>query len=273
MRTAVIGNISRDHIHRPGQLPGRQLGGAALHLSIAAVRAGHRAAPVAALGPDLSHLPTDPRLFGLDWSLVHSGTRASTTFTIRYDEHGTIRSVDADYAIGAELTEHALKIINQRLPDAFHISCRKPLDVPAILQALTAQGRTFSLDFHLPSAPQMIPAAAAWLHHAVAIFANAEEHRILSATLPERTCREVIVSDGPRAARVLLHGHLHHLVTPPTVRLRQLTGAGDTLAGTYLALRARGQTPAISLDQAVRAATRYTTQRPLPLPTPRRPQS
>ncbi|MFJ9713776.1 hypothetical protein [Streptomyces sp. NPDC101234] len=72
-RTIVIGNISLDHIHRPGHPPVHQLDGAALHLAAAAARAGLTAAPAAAVGDDLDGLTQDPRLPTLDWSLVHRG--------------------------------------------------------------------------------------------------------------------------------------------------------------------------------------------------------
>ena len=49
---SVIGNISRDLIVYPGTRT-EMLGGAALHIALAASRAGLRAAPVAVLGTDL----------------------------------------------------------------------------------------------------------------------------------------------------------------------------------------------------------------------------
>ncbi|MFJ8158745.1 carbohydrate kinase family protein [Streptomyces sp. NPDC094468] len=270
-RTIVIGNISLDHIHRPGHPPVHQLGGAALHLAAAAARAGLPVALAAAVGDDLDGLTTDPRLPTLDWSLIYRGLGPSATFVIHYDETEAVTAVTSDYGAAGHLTTHALRLIDRRPQAVFHVSCRHPLDVPAILQALTEHDCLFSLDFHLPSAPQLIPAATPWLHHATTIFVNAQEYALLAHHAGPRPCPETVITDGPRPARVLLHGHAPHLLAPAAVsNVRQITGAGDTLAGTYLAHRTRRLPPAAALDLAVHAATRHTAQFPLTFPAPRR---
>ncbi|WP_333738797.1 carbohydrate kinase family protein [Streptomyces sp. IBSBF 2806] len=270
-RTIVIGNISLDNIHRPGHLPVYQLGGAALHLAVAAARAGLPVAPASVVGDDLASLPDDPRLPALDWTLLHPAPEPSPAFIIRYDDAGTVTAVDTAYGAAGHLTAHALQVIDRHPEVAFHISCRHPLDVPAVLAALTERGCSFSLDFHLPSAPQLIPAAAPWLQHAATIFVNAEEHALLTHHAGPRPCPETVVTDGPRPARVVLPGSAQRLITPPTVpTVRQITGAGDTLAGTYLAHRARHLPPAAALDRAVQAASQHTAHTPLSLPAPPR---
>ncbi|WP_329155680.1 carbohydrate kinase family protein (plasmid) [Streptomyces sp. NBC_01456] len=271
-RTIVIGNISLDHIHRPGHPPLHQLGGAALHLAAAAARAGLPAAPAASIGSDLAHLPDDPRLPALDWTLLHHAPQSSAAFTIHYDRAGTVTAVDTAYGAAEHLTAHALRVIDRHPQAVFHISGRRPLDLPAVLGALTTRDHTFSLDFHLPSAPHLIPAAAPWLHHATTVFVNAEEHLLLTQSTGSRPCPEVVVTDGPRPAYVVLNGRPGPPVVPPAVpTLRQITGAGDTLAGTYLAHRARGIPPGAALTHAVQAASRHTTQHPLTLAPHRAP--
>jgi sugar/nucleoside kinase (ribokinase family) len=270
-RTIVIGNISRDHIHRPDHPSVRQLGGAALHLAVAAARAGLPVAPAAAVGDDLARLPEDPRLPTLDWTLLHRAPEPSTAFTIHYDEAGTIMAVDTAYGAAEHLTAHALRLIERCPQAAFHISCRRPLAVGDILPALAARGCSFSLDFHLPSAPQLIPAAEPWLRQATAIFVNAEEHALLTQAAGPAPCPEVVVTDGPHPARVLLNGRALPPVIPPAVPIiRQITGAGDTVVGTYLAHRARHVPPVAALARAVQAAGRHIAQPPLTLPAPRR---
>ncbi|WP_327359541.1 carbohydrate kinase family protein [Streptomyces sp. NBC_01304] len=269
-RTIVIGNISRDHIHRPGLPPAHQLGGAALHLSVAAARAGQQIAPASVIGADLARLTADPRLPALDWSLLRHDPKPSASFTIHYDDQGTVADVDTAYGAAEHLTEHALRTLAHYPHDVFHVSCRRPLHVAEVLNALTAHGCSFSLDFHLPSAPQLIEAAAPWLRRATTVFVNAEEYALLAQVTRTRPCPEVVVTDGPRPARVLLHGRALPAVVPPPVTVRQITGAGDTLAGTYLAHRARQFSPSDSLHQAVQAASRHTAQTPLILPEPRR---
>ncbi|MEU2772470.1 carbohydrate kinase family protein [Streptomyces sp. NPDC007162] len=270
-RTIVIGNISLDHIHRPGHQPVHQLGGAALHLAVAAARTGLPVAPGAAVGSDLARLPDDPRLPALDWTLLHHAPEPSAAFTIHYDDTDTVTAVDTAYGAAEHLTDHALHLIDRYPHAAFHVSCRHPLHVPAVLSTLAARGCSYSLDFHLPSAPHLIPAAAPWLRQAATIFVNAEEHALLTLTAGPRPGPEVVISDGPRPARVVLNGRALPPVTPPALpTVRQITGAGDTLAGTYLAHRARGLPAPAALTRAVQAASRHTAHMPLTLPAPRR---
>jgi sugar/nucleoside kinase (ribokinase family) len=130
----------------------RQLGGAALHLAAAAARAGLPVAPAAAVGDDLAGLPDAVRLPALDWSLLHHAPEPSAAFTIHYDDTDTVTAVDTATGAAGHLTAHALHLIHRHPEAAFHISCRRPLHIPAVLQALTAHGCSFSLDFHpLPS--------------------------------------------------------------------------------------------------------------------------
>ncbi|MFJ5843233.1 PfkB family carbohydrate kinase [Streptomyces shenzhenensis] len=183
-------------------------------------------------------------------------------------------AVTTDYGAAGHLTTHALHLIDRHPRARFHVSCRHSLDVPAVLQALTEHDCLFSLDFHLPSAPQLIPAATPWLPHAATVFVNAQEHALLTHHAGPRPCPETVITDGPRPARVLLHDRAPHVAAPASVpAVRQITGAGDTLAGTYLAHRTRHLPPAAALDLAVHAATRHTTRFPLTIPAPRRASS
>lgn len=141
--------------------------------------------------------------------------------------------------------------------------------MPAVLAELTAQGARFSVDFHLPSAGQLVPAAEPWLRKATTVFVNAEEYAILTAVTGRRPCGEVVVSDGPRNATVRWFGRPVHEIVPPRVPVRQITGAGDTLAGTYLACRAHLLLPAQALRRAVFAASMHTTRRSLTVTAPR----
>ncbi|MFD7896953.1 PfkB family carbohydrate kinase [Streptomyces sp. NPDC059743] len=64
-------------------------------------------------------------------------------------------------------------------------------------------------------------------------------------------------------------GRLTASVLPPPRSTREVTGAGDTLAGTFLALRAYGATPREALTGGVAAAAEYVSAPPLPIPAPR----
>ncbi|MFF4189100.1 PfkB family carbohydrate kinase [Streptomyces sp. NPDC001691] len=273
-RLAVIGNISRDRSRYPDGRSSDQIGGAALNIALAAARTGVRAAAVSVIGHDLACLPTRLTIPGLDWSALSITTGTSATFTLAYDQRSQLVGMETDYGISTALTDHALAHIAQHPGDRYHVCCRRPLDVPRILQALTAREARFSADFFLPSADYMIRAAAPWLRRADMVFVNAEEYRLLARPLTEATNTDagrhvladtaaalpgVVITDGPHPVRLLRHGRQVTSVYPPRVAAVEVTGAGDTLAGTFLARVLLGDGDTAALKAAARAASRHTT--------------
>ncbi|MFI7094370.1 PfkB family carbohydrate kinase [Streptomyces lydicus] len=122
----------------------------------------------------------------------------------------------------------------------------------------------------MPSAEAMIRASAHWLPKATTVFVNAAEYRLLERVVDTSTLPEVIVTDGPRAAVVRHFGRQGASAVPPPHLPREVTGAGDTLAGTFLAHRSHGATTAQALAEATAAAARYVAAPSLPIPAPRR---
>ncbi|MCX4966335.1 carbohydrate kinase family protein [Streptomyces sp. NBC_00654] len=269
-RLDVIGNISRDLTRYPDHRGGSRLGGAALFVSLAAAKSGLRAAPVCVLGNDLAHLPETPGLDALDWSARLQADGTSTTFDLEYDLQGELMRVDTEYGVAENLTEHALRHVDAHPRATFHVCCRRPLDVAAVLGRLTANAADFSVDFFLPSAEAMIRAAAPWLPKATTLFLNTAEYRLLEQAIDCGNLPEVVVTDGSRAAVVRNFGRQSASAVPPPNPAHEVSGAGDTLAGTFLAHRSRGATTAQALAEATAAATRYVAAPTLPIPAPRR---
>ncbi|MBP2400730.1 PfkB family carbohydrate kinase [Streptomyces syringium] len=267
----VIGNISRDHTRYPNHRGGRQLGGAALLLSRAAARAGRPATPVSVIGTDLAQIPHLPELAALDWSALRQEDGPSAAFVIDYDDHGQLTDLTAHYGVAEHLTHHALDDIARHPDSTYHLCCRRPLDVPALLTALTTGDTDFSIDFFLPSAPEMIQAARPWLSRAATVFVNAAEHQLLTQVASPADLKEIVVTDGPGTARILHHGLQTATSRPPVTADGEVTGAGDTFAGTFLALQAQGAAPRTALAGATLAAADQLSAPPLPIPGPRHP--
>lgn len=257
-RLAVIGNISVDHTNHPGHRSS-SVGGAALHIALAAATAGMRAAPVAVIGNDLRWLLHDSALAGLDWSGVGIAHGRSAAFTLNYDTDGDLASLRADHGVATGLTRHALGRIATCRDDAFHVCCRTPLDIGRILDALAGWNTWFSADFILSSTATAIPAAARHLPHAQVVFVNAREFETLSRAVPMQDLPAVVVSDGPSTARMYRHNTLTASADPLPVAATRVTGAGDTLAGTFLAAVAAGRHDHDALRLAVTAAGAHTT--------------
>lgn len=263
----VIGNISRDVAAYPGGRAAEILGGAALHLALAASRAGLRAAPVSVIGPDLRWITNDPRLTGLDLSFIKVVRRRSCTFRLTYDRTGQLIGTGASFGAAEMLTSHALDSLSSR--PTWHVCCRRPLDVGLILGRLAGTGTPFSADFHLASARRLISAARAALPHATAVFVNKAELAILSQVIDPGKLKLIVVSDGPRPATVLQYGRPAASAEPPSVAVAEVTGAGDTLAGTFLAAAAQGLDDADALRTAVNAASQAVGTPGLTIPPER----
>ena len=262
-RLAVIGNISIDHRVRPDGIRDTALGGAALHIALAATRAGLDARPVSVIGTDLRglqrHLP------GLDLTAVAMMSGASATFTLAYDGTGDLTSTEAEYGSAVHLTGHALRHLSGQHDDTYHVCCRSPLDVARVIHEVGP--RPFSVDFTLPSAPQLIAAVKPYLPRARAVFVNSAEYSALAQQVPVESLATLVVSDGANPARLFRNGRLFATAVPPATSPTQFAGAGDTLVGTYLAAHAAGRDETSALRTAVVAASAHTIHPALRPPT------
>ena len=146
MRTlGVIGNISRNLVSYPDGRKFTLLGGAALHVALAASRAGVVAAPISVIGDDLEPLLDDRRLAALDLASVKIVPGMSCTFRLNYDQDGQLAPAESDFGAAATLTCHALSALSRY--DSYHVCCRRPLDAALILRCLVSKACRFSADF------------------------------------------------------------------------------------------------------------------------------
>lgn len=256
-RLGVAGNISIDRSNRDGNSGTTSIGGAALYVALAAARAGLTSRPLSLVGTDLHVIRYHPILTILDLSGVRTVAGRSAFFTLTYDTDGVLISTEAEYGASAHLTAHVLEQIRVRRDGYYHVCCRRPLDIAKVLNVLAHPATPFSLDFFLPSAAESITAAASALPMAQVIFVNAAEYDLLADAVPTRDLREVLVTNGSRPAQLIRYGRCVARVTPPRVVSVDVTGSGDTLAGTFLAARAAGIHDTGALDRAVRAASHH----------------
>lgn len=252
----VIGNISRDIAIYPDGRRHEMLGGAALHVARASSAAGLPAACVSVVGHDLAWIRSDPRLASIDLNAVRVTSEPSCEFRLSYDRDGTLSSIDCEFGAAGGLTDHALAMAGQYT--CHHVCCRRPLDPARVLDRLVAAELAFSVDFHLASAAELIRAAAAALSCASVVFVNAAEFTTLATLIDPARLAAVVISDGPRDVTLLRHGRTAATAQPPRSAAVEVTGAGDTLAGSFLGGLARGAGADEALRTAVTAATQAT---------------
>ena len=191
----VIGNISRDQAIYPSGRHVELLGGAALHVALAATRAGLLSAPVAVIGSDLGWIRDDVRLTDMDLSCVEVTCGRSCSFRLTYDESGHLTGTGSSFGVAARLTRHALDVLGQH--QSYHVCCRRPLDVPVVLGRLVSAAIPFSVDFHLASAAVTMPTADAAIAHASVVFVNAAEFARADWAAARAASLAVIDARGP----------------------------------------------------------------------------
>ncbi|MGH3881896.1 MAG: carbohydrate kinase family protein [Pseudonocardiaceae bacterium] len=253
----VVGNISIDRSRWGGLLGPASIGGAALYVALAAARAGLASRPLSVVGCDLEAVRHRSLLGVLDLSGVKSVPGRSAIFTLNYDADGILVGVETSYGASTQLTAHAIEQIRTRRDRFYHVCCRRPLDVTRVLDALVQARMQFSLDFFAPSAAESIAAATSALPMAHMVFVNAAEYALLTDAIPVRALRGILVTDGPHPAQLVRSGRCITQAIPPHVTTVDVTGAGDTVAGTFLAARAAGLNDTAALEQAVRAASAH----------------
>ncbi len=253
----VVGNISIDRSHR-GELVGpTSIGGAALYVALAATRAGLASRPLSVIGSDLEVIRDEPLLDILDLSGVRTVPGKSAVFALNYDSDGELTGAKSDYGASARITAHVLEQIRSGRDASYHVCCRRPLDIVRVLDALVQAQARFSLDFFVPSAVESIAAAASALRLAQVVFVNAAEYDLLIDAVPICMLHEVLVTDGRHPVQLVRSGRCVAHAVPPQVTTVDVTGSGDTLAGTFLAARARGFDEKVALEWAVRAASAH----------------
>jgi sugar/nucleoside kinase (ribokinase family) len=260
----VIGNISRDLALYPDGRSFDLLGGAALHVACAASQAGLSCAPISVIGTDLGWMRHDPRLADLDLSHVKVMAGASCAFRLSYDHDDRLVAIDCAFGVAEALTGHCLAVVGQH--DRYHVCCRRPLDVAAVLSSVAEAKLPFSADFHVASASELISAAAPMLRHARVVFVNAAEFTMLTAEMDPRRLAAVVVTDGPRDVTLLRRGQASAAIRPPQIGVVEVTGAGDALAGAFLAAAVRGLSDEDTLRTAVVTAAQSTRHPGLAVP-------
>jgi sugar/nucleoside kinase (ribokinase family) len=253
----VVGNVSIDRSHWGGLMGPTSVGGAALYVALAATRAGLEARPLSVIGSNLEAIRDEPLLDILDLSGVQTVSGNSAVFTLNYDLNGLLTETKADYGASAQLTAHALEQIRSMRDASYHVCCRRPLDIARVLDALVKDQARFSLDFFVPSAAESIAAAANALPLAQMVFVNAAEYELLANVVPIRALHEVVVTDGRHPAQLIHFGSCIAHAIPPQITIVDVTGSGDTLAGTFLAARNRGFDGKVALEWAVREASAH----------------
>jgi sugar/nucleoside kinase (ribokinase family) len=197
------------------------------------------------------------RLLPIDMEGVAVLPGASATFVIEQARDGNL-SFSSDLGVAAE---PSFDLFPKSYFQAryVHLGTAPPQQQLAWLEFLRGNGcrARVSVDMFEPFVVTDPAACHNICDRADLIFLNEAEHRGL---YHERShpC-PTILKHGPDGAEFLAGGVRHRIPAPPAEEVDPI-GAGEILAGSFLALRARGLAEDRALTHAVAAATRSVTE-------------
>lgn len=183
---------------------------------------------------------------------------ASARLRIDQASDGTI-SFGSDLGVAAEpsFDRYPAVYLHARY---VHLGTAPPRQQLAWLKYLRDQGchAQVSVDMFEPFVAAEPDACHEVCDRADLIFLNKAEHRDLYRGRADPPAPAVL-KHGPGGAEFLADGVRHRIPAPPAAEVDPI-GAGEVLAGSFLALRARGLAEDRALAYAVAAATRSVTE-------------
>lgn len=228
---AIIGNISQDHVWYGTERRVSFFGGAGLNVALAAAHCSVRPHLISVIGERDQHLLEELEPF-ISTASIAILPGETCQFEIRYSVQGVLEELSCHFGVATFLDSHvrSLDVIAQHT----HICCRAPLSPSSILPRLVSMGASFSLDFMISSASQQILQCKDWLEYATCVFVNQQEFEILKELYPLQQIRMLIVTNGSGPIRILCSGAENFNFHCSPQAFYDVTGAGDTLAGTLL---------------------------------------
>jgi sugar/nucleoside kinase (ribokinase family) len=198
------------------------------------------------------------RLLAIDLAGVAVLPGASATFFIDQSRHGSL-SFRSDLGVAAEPSFDLFPESYFRARHA-HLGTAPPHQQLAWLKFLRDKGcrAQVSVDMFEPFVAAEPGACRQICERADLIFLNEAEYRSLYQGRPHPSA-PMILKRGPAGAEFLASGVRHRIPAPRADEVDSI-GAGEILAGAFLALRARGLANDRALSHAVAAATRSVTE-------------
>lgn len=249
----VYGHVGFDVSTIAGKVT-RTVGGGAYYAAMAAAAQGAKVSLVSILGADFPE--TALRLRWLDTSAISRGTGPSAVFTQTYGEGNEVSAFDGKLNVCAGLTPELIPL-GAAEPGAILLTAAPPAQQSQALEWLQAQGYhgLIAIDTTLAYVNEFDTLLRRNRPRIGVLFVNAAEYEVLAQhSLP---CTRTIVKRGSQGATLFEDGVWLHVPAPIAEQVRTVTGAGDVLAGVFLAAYLNGKPSTEALACAVSFATSY----------------
>jgi sugar/nucleoside kinase (ribokinase family) len=247
----VIGNVSKDQVLYDGGERATFWGGSGLNIAVSASRLGMNPILVSVVGEDALELLSQVK-DRIDVSSVKVVEGETCRFDIRYSADGTLKRIDSKFNAAGCLNDYLQGL--HLAPGHYHVSCRRPLRPGGLLSRIAGGGYPFSLDFILSSVSEQLADAKEWIADAEHIFMNSQEFEILESSYDLEDFETIIVTSGSQPVRAIRFGEV--VLRQVCVRkdFLDVTGAGDTFIGAFLASQLKGEALFRSVKRGVLSA-------------------
>lgn len=250
------------------------VGGGGYFAALAASRVVPDAALVTRVGEDFNLVPLIGRVVCDAVSVVPSG-KTALSLQIYHNPHDlTDRSIDLKPGVNPGITASDIPGSWVAHASVILVSTMMPAQQRGVVEALVAKKRAETLS--LEGAAIRLPIIAvdsdlcwlkdeesarevrAMMRHADIAFMNRTEGDILEDLIPQIPL--VVLKRDAEGAELLVWGKRQSFVPAPEVSVVDVTGAGDVVAGTFLASLVSHRGAEESLVAAVQAASQSITK-------------
>jgi len=249
----VYGHVGFDVSTVAGKVT-QTVGGSAYYAAMAAAAQGAEVSLVSILGTDFPEAAL--KLGRLDISASPRGAGLSAVFTQTYDDRNEVIAFDGKLNVCADLNPELIPLGTAE-PSAILLTTAPPTQQTRALEWLQAQEfhGLIAIDTTLPYVTEFDALLQRYGLRIGVLFVNEVEYEALAQRPPP--CTRTIVKRGSQGASLLQYGVCSHVPAPVAEQVRTITGAGDVLAGAFLAAYLNGRSSAEALARAVAFATSY----------------
>ena len=249
----VYGHVGFD-VSTVGTEVTRTVGGSAYYAAMAAVAQGAQVHLVSILGADFPEVA--PNLGRLDVSASRRKTGPSAVFTQTYDDQNEMTAFEGRLNVCADLDPEFIPL-RTASPSAILLTTAPPSQQARALEWLQAQEfhGLIAIDTCLAYVTEFGDLLQRISCGIGVLFVNAAEYEALAQR--PLLCARTVVKSGRQGASLFENGVWSHLLAPVAEQCRAITGAGDVLAGAFLAGFLNGESSADALARAVAFATSY----------------
>jgi sugar/nucleoside kinase (ribokinase family) len=231
----------------------RTLGGAAYYAAVGAAKVIRRVGVVTVIGADF---PVEElRLLEIDLLGVAAREGSSAVFYQEYDSEGTVRRFESHLNVCEDLSPQLIPT-SYLEAQIFFVATAPPGQQASVLDGLKRAcfRGLVAIDTALPYIAEFQGLLRHFAGQIRIALVNGEEYRALDWVPPDTVT--LVVKHGPRGANLRLAGVWVEVPAPRVETVRNTTGAGDILAGAFLAGVASGDDPRTALVKGVDLATK-----------------